>query len=75
MQQTTWQQNQIKLPAFQRGFHLITASIEPHVPNFQAGLLHLMLLHTSASLTINENACADVRWEISIRTVARHLFR
>ena len=46
-----------------RGFHLVTREVAAALPalgDCAAGLLHLHLLHTSASLTINENADADV---------------
>jgi secondary thiamine-phosphate synthase enzyme len=51
------------LPAFSRGFHLITREVLaalPELPNIEVGLLHVFLQHTSASLTINENADPDV---------------
>lgn len=57
-------QNEISLPAFQRGFHLITNEIEaglPEIGKIQAGLLQVFIKHTSASLTINENADPTVR--------------
>ena len=60
-------QKKISLPAKPRGFHLITREITAQIndmPTFDIGLLHLMLLHTSASLTINENACRDVRHDL-----------
>ncbi len=50
-----------------RGFHLITAEIERAVPDlheFSAGLAHVHLLHTSAALTLNENADPDVRTDM-----------
>jgi len=59
-----WQQKQIQLAAKKRGFHLITADIEQALNSMQyidIGLLHLQLLHTSASLTLNENADPLVR--------------
>jgi secondary thiamine-phosphate synthase enzyme len=58
-----WFQRQIELPAQPRGFHLITPVIDSalaEAPRIHVGLLHLFLQHTSASLTINENADADV---------------
>lgn len=58
-----WIQRQLELPAFRRGFHLITThviNVLPELSNVQAGLLHVFIQHTSASLTINENADADV---------------
>jgi secondary thiamine-phosphate synthase enzyme len=54
----------IELPAFRRGCHLITDVIVRELPQlrqFRVGLLNLFLQHTSASITINENCCADVR--------------
>ena len=55
----------IRLPAFPRGFHLITAhvldAIAGQLP--RDGLLHLFILHTSAGLTINENADPTVRMD------------
>lgn len=45
-----------------RGFHLVTEEIMQNLPALpQAGLLHLFIKHTSAALTINENADPDVR--------------
>lgn len=50
------------LPAFPRGFHLITREVLNHLPELpQAGVLHLFIQHTSAGLTINENADPSVR--------------
>ncbi|WP_425390510.1 secondary thiamine-phosphate synthase enzyme YjbQ [Ekhidna sp.] len=51
------------LPPFSRGFHLITDEILKHVDleGVDAGLLNVFIKHTSASLTINENADATVR--------------
>ncbi|MGD9853712.1 MAG: secondary thiamine-phosphate synthase enzyme YjbQ [Planctomycetaceae bacterium] len=59
----TWLQRQMTLPAHARGFHLITQHIVaglPELEHVRAGLLHVFILHTSASLTINENADPDV---------------
>jgi len=58
-----WYQRQIALPAQPRGFHLITRHVVegmPELEQVQTGLLHVFILHTSASLTINENADPDV---------------
>jgi len=59
-----WVQHTIKLHAHRRGFHLITDDVLAGVPELREvriGLLHLWLQHTSASLTINENADPSVR--------------
>ena len=59
-----WQQREIQLRARPRGFHLVTDEIVDGVPELGelgVGLAHLFLRHTSASLTLNENASPDVR--------------
>ena len=59
----TWSQTEIRLPAHPRGFHLITHEIESGLSDLEpidVGLLHVFIKHTSASLTINENASPDV---------------
>jgi secondary thiamine-phosphate synthase enzyme len=59
-----WAQHEISLDARGRGFHLITDEIAgalPELSSMEVGLAHLMLQHTSASLTVNENASPDVR--------------
>ncbi len=59
-----WLQRLIELRPRQRGFHLVSDEIVaalPEIAQVQVGLLHLWLQHTSASLTINENADAAVR--------------
>jgi len=58
-----WIQRQISLPASRRGFHIITRRVVdalPELAEIQTGLLHVFIMHTSASLTINENADPDV---------------
>lgn len=58
-----WYQRQISLAPHRRGFHLITSEVVsalPELKEVQTGLLHVFILHTSASLTINENADPDV---------------
>ena len=58
-----WIQRAIVLPQMKRGFHLITRHLVEALPELAAmevGLLHVFLQHTSASLTINENADPDV---------------
>ncbi len=57
-------QQEITLPAFERGFHLITTRVIQDFPELRTlrhGLLHVFIKHTSASLTINENADPTVR--------------
>lgn len=57
-------QHEISLPPFKRGFHLITDIIEKSVPEMreiEAGQLQVFIKHTSASLTMNENADPTVR--------------
>ncbi|GGK28787.1 hypothetical protein GCM10008955_23130 [Deinococcus malanensis] len=59
-----WAQHELTLRASPRGFHLITREVVQAVPELtrvRAGLLHVFMRHTSASLTINENASPDVR--------------
>jgi secondary thiamine-phosphate synthase enzyme len=60
----TWSQREITLRARPRGVHLVTSEIVEAVPelrDLRIGLAHLFLRHTSASLTLNENASPDVR--------------
>ncbi|HNZ62147.1 secondary thiamine-phosphate synthase enzyme YjbQ [Porphyromonadaceae sp. NP-X] len=55
-------QTEITLQSYRKGFHLITREILQHLPALpEKGLLHLFLKHTSAGLTINENADPDVQ--------------
>ncbi len=55
-------QTEFVLPAYERGFHLVTREVLRQIePLPQAGLLHLFIKHTSAGLTINENADPSVR--------------
>ncbi len=55
-------QKEITLPAFGRGFHLITDIIEHEIADISGtGTLHIFIKHTSAGLTINENADPSVR--------------
>ncbi|CAH6950700.1 UPF0047 protein YjbQ [Vibrio chagasii] len=59
-----WIQKTIHLNAQKRGFHLITDEIEQQIhemSSLSVGLLHLFIQHTSASLTLNENADPTVR--------------
>ena len=59
-----WVQREIHLAPRPRGFHLITGAVLDRLPELSAvgvGLLHLLIRHTSASLTLNENASPAVR--------------
>lgn len=59
----SWIQRKLQLPAYSRGFHLITREVVTALPELarcEIGLLHVFLQHTSASLSINENADPDV---------------
>ena len=59
-----WLQREITLRPRDRGFHLVTREVEealPELGELQIGLVHLFIRHTSASLTLNENASPDVR--------------
>ncbi|HEX8155944.1 MAG TPA: secondary thiamine-phosphate synthase enzyme YjbQ [Solirubrobacteraceae bacterium] len=60
----TWLQREITLKPRPRGVHLVTSEIVGAVPELRqlrVGLAHLFIRHTSASLTLNENASPDVR--------------
>ena len=62
-----WIQKEFSLRARPRGFHLVTAEVLEHLPelrDIEIGILHLFIQHTSASLTINENADPDVRGDM-----------
>lgn len=62
-----WVQRQIKLGARSRGFHLIGDELEAHLPElaqFSVGVAHFFIQHSSASLTINENADPSVRGDM-----------
>lgn len=59
-----WVQREIALAPQRRGAHLVTREVVealPEIADLEVGLLHVQILHTSASLTINENASPDVR--------------
>jgi secondary thiamine-phosphate synthase enzyme len=59
-----WVQREIRLRARPRGFHLVTREVLEGIPELgdvNVGLLHVFIRHTSASLTLNENASPDVR--------------
>ena len=58
------QQHLLTLPPFPRGFHLITDRILEAVGQLpDTGLMHVLIQHTSAGLTLNENADASVRYD------------
>ena len=64
-----WFQRTISLARRSRGFHLITSDVIealPELASIKAGLLHVFIQHTSASLTVNENADADVRTDLEM---------
>jgi secondary thiamine-phosphate synthase enzyme len=59
-----WLQREVTLEARPRGFHLVTREVVDAVPelrDLEVGMLHLLIQHTSASLTLSENASRDVR--------------
>jgi len=59
-----WAQHQIRLAPRPRGFHLITDEVVDGVPDLRrlrVGILHLLIQHTSAALTLGENASPAVR--------------
>jgi secondary thiamine-phosphate synthase enzyme len=58
-----WIQREIELRPRRRGFHLVTAEVVAAVPELgclRVGLMHVFIRHTSASLSVNENADPDV---------------
>ena len=64
----TWLHREMQLPAFPRGFHLITSQVIETVPelaDIQIGILHVFIQHTSAALSINENADPDVPFDLA----------
>jgi secondary thiamine-phosphate synthase enzyme len=59
-----WVQRDVQLSPVPRGFHLVTREVErgmPELSRIDTGLAHVFIRHTSASLTLNENASPDVR--------------
>ena len=59
-----WTQHDVRLSPVPRGFHLVTREIERAVPELEdirVGMANVFIRHTSASLTLNENASSDVR--------------
>ena len=75
-----WFQTDLRLAARRRGFHLITPEIEAalrEMPPVRIGLLHVFIQHTSASLSINENADPNVPrdLEMAFNEIAREDFQ
>ncbi|KAI7820785.1 hypothetical protein BC939DRAFT_217312 [Gamsiella multidivaricata] len=65
----SWAQSTIRLPSMSRGCHLVTHEIEKQLPElrqFSVGMANVFLQHTSASLTLNENADPDVRVDMEM---------
>lgn len=63
----SWTQKEFSLTPKRRGFHLVTSEVEGHIPEvaqIHRGILHLFIKHTSASLTVNENADPSVRGDM-----------
>ncbi|CAN5631631.1 hypothetical protein BH24DEI1_BH24DEI1_11900 [soil metagenome] len=59
-----WYQKELTLEPYPRGYHLITDRVMAKLPelgNLETGLLHVFIRHSSASLTLNENADRSVR--------------
>jgi secondary thiamine-phosphate synthase enzyme len=59
-----WVQRELRLDPRPRGFHLVTDEVEAGVPDLErigVGMANVFILHTSASLTLNENASPAVR--------------
>jgi secondary thiamine-phosphate synthase enzyme len=68
-----WIQQTVRLPAARRGFHLITREIlqaVPEIKSIRVGWMQVFIQHTSASLTLNENADPDVR--VDFETAMNH---
>ena len=58
-------QKEITLQPYRRGYHLITGLVIQNLPELPAsGILHLFIKHTSAGLTLNENADPSVRADL-----------
>lgn len=69
-----WKQVEFDLQSRRRGFHLITGEILRNLPPLpKVGLLHLFIKHTSAGLSINENADPDVR--VDMESIFNHLVK
>ncbi|QIU94931.1 secondary thiamine-phosphate synthase enzyme YjbQ [Bacteroides faecium] len=69
-----WKQVEFELQSRRRGFHLITGEVLRNLPSLpKVGLLHLFIKHTSAGLSINENADPDVR--VDMESIFNHLIK
>ncbi|WP_277135633.1 secondary thiamine-phosphate synthase enzyme YjbQ [Bacteroides congonensis] len=69
-----WKQVEFELQSRKRGFHLITGEVLRNLPPLpKVGLLHLFIRHTSAGLSINENADPDVR--VDMESIFNHLIK
>ncbi|KAK9836638.1 hypothetical protein WJX74_004866 [Apatococcus lobatus] len=67
-QQTAYFQKQISLPSSKRGCHVMTREVLrqlPELKDFEIGLANFFIMHTSASLTLNENASSDVPLDLA----------
>lgn len=63
-----WYQYSVTLPSRPRGFHLVTREVIQAVdklPSIRIGMLHVFIQHTSAAITLNENADPDVRVDLT----------
>ncbi len=63
-----WYQYSVTLPPKPRGFHLITREVTEaaeDLPDVRIGMLHVFVQHTSAAITLNENADPDVRVDLA----------
>lgn len=69
-----WQQIEFEMQEHRRGFHLVTDEVLRHLPALpKVGMLHLFIKHTSAALTINENADFDVR--VDMESICNRLIK
>lgn len=69
-----WKQVEFELQSRKRGFHLITGEVLRNLPPLpKVGLLYLFIKHTSAGLSINENADPDVR--VDMESIFNHLIK
>lgn len=64
---SVWAQGRVTLKPRPRGIHLVTGEVVagmPSIDHIEVGLAHLFIRHTSASITLNENASPDVRTDL-----------